>query len=147
MVLQAEHPEKPDMQGTFHTCICFLMIMFINASCVIGLSLEVEAFGKAIVWENSSLGSRVRVGQIGRDYELKILVILLMVDLRVVDVSGVDIILDMDELTAIGLLVIVTLGGLSYLTRSWGCVRLHMHVSDAYVREISGRNYFKGGRM
>ena len=37
-------------------------IMFIIASCVIGLGLEVEAFGKALVWENSSLGSRVRVG-------------------------------------------------------------------------------------
>ena len=53
----------------------------------------------------------------------------------------------MNELTAIGLLVIVTLGGLSYLKRSWSCVRLHMHVSDAYVRGLSGRNSFKGGRM
>ena len=32
------------------------------ASCVIVLGLEVEASGKAIVWENSPLGSRVRVG-------------------------------------------------------------------------------------
>ena len=36
--------------------------------------------------------------------------------------------LDMDELTAIGLSVIVTLAGLSYPTRSWSWVRLHMHV-------------------
>ena len=43
-----------------------------------------------------------------------------------------------------GLSVIVTLGGLSYPTRSWSCVRLHMHVSDAYMCEISGRNSFKG---
>ena len=64
-----------------------------------------------------------------------------------VDVSGVDVILDMDELTAIRLLVIVTLGRLSYPTRSWNCVRLHMHVSDTYVHGISGRNSFKGGRM
>ena len=33
---------------------------FINASCVIGLSLEVEAFREMM--RNSSLGSRVRVG-------------------------------------------------------------------------------------
>ena len=92
--------------------------MFISASCVIGLGLKVEASGKAIVWENSSLGSRVRVGQIGRDRESKISMILLMVDLWVVDVSGVDVILDMDDLTAIGLSVIVTLGGLSYPTQS-----------------------------
>ena len=50
--------------------------------------------------------------------------ILLMVDLRVVDILGVD----MDELTAIGLSVIRTLAGLSYPTWSWSWVRLHMHV-------------------
>ena len=83
--------------------------MFVNASCVIGLGLEVEAFGEAIVWESSSLGSRVRVGQMCRNYESEILVILLMVDLRVVDISGFDVILDMDELTTIELLIIMTL--------------------------------------
>ena len=42
-----------------------------------------------------------------------------MVDLRVVDILVVDVRLDMDELTAIGLSVIGTLAGLSYPTRSW----------------------------
>ena len=42
-----------------------------------------------------------------------------VVDLRVVDLLVVDVKLDMDELTAIGLLVIETLVGLSYLTRPW----------------------------
>ena len=45
-----------------------------------------------------------------------------------VDVLVVNVILDMYELTAIGLSVIVTLTGLSYPTRSWSWVRLHMHV-------------------
>ena len=45
-----------------------------------------------------------------------------------VDILGVDVILDMDELTAIGLSLIGTLAGLSYLTWSWSWVRLHMHV-------------------
>ena len=63
-----------------------------------------------------------------RDRESGISVILLMVDLRVVDILGVDVILDMDELTAIGLSVMGTLAGLSYLTWSWSCVRLYMHV-------------------
>ena len=36
-----------------------------------------------------------------------------------VDVLVVNVILDMYELTAIGLSVIVTLTGLSYPTRSW----------------------------
>ena len=80
-----------------------------------------------------------------RDCESEILMILLMVDLRVVDISGFDVISDMDEWTAIRLLVIVTLGGLSSPTRSWSCVSLHMHVSDAYVCGISERNSFKGG--
>ena len=69
--------------------------MFIVASGVIGLGFE--AFGKAIVWENSSLGSRVRVGQICRDCESEISEILLMVDLRLVDIAGFDVILDMDS--------------------------------------------------
>ena len=54
--------------------------------------------------------------------------ILLMVDLRVVDILVVDVILDMDELTAIELSVIGTLAGLSYPKQSWSWVRLHMHV-------------------
>ena len=40
-------------------------------------------------------------------------------DLRVVDILVVDVRLDMDELTAIGLSVIRTLAGLSYPTRPW----------------------------
>ena len=91
--------------------------MFINASCVIDLGLEVEAFREAMC-VCSSLGCRVRVGKMCRDRESGISVILLMVDLWVVDVSGFDVILNLDELTAIGLSVIVTLGGLSYPTRS-----------------------------
>ena len=42
-----------------------------------------------------------------------------VVDLRVVDLLVVDVRLDMDELTAIGLLVIGTLAGFSYPTRPW----------------------------
>ena len=42
-----------------------------------------------------------------------------VVDLGVVDILVVDFRLDMDDLTAIGLSVIGTLAGLSYLTRPW----------------------------
>ena len=62
---------------------------------MIDLGLEVEAFGEAMCG-CSSLGSKVRVDLIGRDCESEILVVLLMVDLRVMDISGVDVILDMD---------------------------------------------------
>ena len=67
---------------------------------MIGLGYEVEASREAVVWENSPLGCRVRVGQICRDCESEILGILLMVDLRVVDISDLDVILDMNELIA-----------------------------------------------
>ena len=42
-----------------------------------------------------------------------------VVDLRVVYILIVDVMLDMDELTVIGLSVIGTLAGLSYPTRYW----------------------------
>ena len=58
-----------------------------------------------------------------RDRESGISVILLMVDLRMVDILGVDVILDMNELIAIGLSIIGTLTGLSYPTQSWSCRR------------------------
>ena len=53
--------------------------MFINASCVIGLGLEVKVFREAMCG-CSSLGCEVRVDMIGRDCELEISEILLMVD-------------------------------------------------------------------
>ena len=62
---------------------------------MIGLGLEVEVFGEAMCG-CSSLGSRVRVDLIGRDCESVISVNLLMVDLRVMDILGLDVILDMD---------------------------------------------------
>ena len=40
-------------------------------------------------------------------------------DLRVVGLLVIDVRVDMDEMTAIGLSVIETLAGLSYLTRHW----------------------------
>ena len=42
-----------------------------------------------------------------------------IVDLRVVDILVIDVRLDLNELTAIGLLVIGTLARLSYPTRPW----------------------------
>ena len=101
-------------------------MFIIIAPRVIDLGLEVKAFKEMM--GNSSLGCRVRVGQMCRDRESGISMIFLMVDLRVVDILGVDVTLDMDEFTAIELSVIGTLAGLSYPTWSWSWVRLHMHM-------------------
>ena len=63
-----------------------------------------------------------------------------------VDILVVDVILDMDELTAIGLLVIGTLAGLSYPTRSWSWVRLRMHVVGCiYVWNFRTKFFLKRG--
>ena len=77
-----------------------------------------------------------------RGRESGISMILLMVDLRVVDILGVDVILDMDELTTIGLSVIGTLAGLSYPTRSWSWVRLHRHVVGCICAWNFGTKFF-----
>ena len=140
VVPKAEHANQPDMQGTLYTCNYFCIMFIIVASCVIGLDLEVEAFREMM--GNSSLGCRVRVGQMCRDRESGISVILLMVNLRVVDILGVDVILDMDELTAIGLSVSGTLTGLSYPTRSWIWVRSHMLMVGCVCAWNLGTKFF-----
>ena len=89
MVRQVEHIEHPDKQGTFLllnllTRVAFKLdasYSFINASCVIDLGLKVEAFREARCG-CSSLGCRLRVDQIGRDCEIEISEILLVVDPR-----------------------------------------------------------------
>ena len=68
-----------------------------------------------------------------RDRKLGISVILLMVGHRVVD---------MEELTAIGLSVIGTLAGLSYPTWSWSWVRLRMHVVGCVCAWNFGTKFF-----
>ena len=55
---------------------------------------------------------------------------------------GCDVILDMDELTAIGLSVIETLVGLSHPTRSWSWVRLHIHMVGCVCAWIFGTKFF-----
>ena len=63
-----------------------------------GLSLEVETLEK-LMYVSSPLGIRVSVDKICRDCELEISWILLLVDLRVMDMSEFDVILRMDWLT------------------------------------------------
>ena len=72
---------------------------FITASCVRELGLKVETFEKPL-YVSSPLGTRVSVDLICRGCELEITEILLIVDLRVMDMSEFDVILGMDWLTA-----------------------------------------------
>ena len=63
------------------------------------LGLEVETLEEPL-YVNSSLGTRVSVDKICRDFESEISRILLTVDLRVMNISEFDVILRMDWLTA-----------------------------------------------
>ena len=72
---------------------------FVVASSVDVLGLEVETF-KELLHVHYHLGTRVRINQICRDYELEISGILLTVDLRVMDILDFDVILGIDWLTA-----------------------------------------------
>ena len=66
---------------------------------MIELFLEVEAFEEPM-YVSSPLGTRARIGMICRSCELEISGIILIVDLRVMDMSEFDVILGMDWLTA-----------------------------------------------
>ena len=72
---------------------------FIAASCVRELGLEVKTLENSL-YVSSPLGNRVSITLICRGYELEISGILLIVDLRVMDMSEFDVILGMDWLTA-----------------------------------------------
>ena len=63
------------------------------------LGLEVETLEKPL-YVNYPLGTRVSVDQICQDGELEISGIILMVDLRIMNISNFDVILGMDWLMA-----------------------------------------------
>ena len=66
---------------------------------MIELGLEVKALEEPF-YVSSPLGIRARIGMICRGCELEISRILITVDLRVMDMSEFDVILEMDWLTA-----------------------------------------------
>ena len=71
---------------------------FITASCVRELGLEVETLEEPL-YVSSPLGVRMSIDLICRGCELEIFGILLLVDLRVMNMSEFDVILWMDWLT------------------------------------------------
>ena len=100
---QTELSYQSVIQGTFLLFRLWARVLFdsgasrscIDASCVKDLGLEVETLEETL-HVSSSLGTRVRVDQICRDCELEISGILLIMDLRVMDMSEFDVILGMD---------------------------------------------------
>ena len=90
------------MQGTFLLSCLWARVLFdsgasysfIAVSCVKDLGLEVEIV-EELLHVSSPLGIRVRVDKICQDCELEISGILLIVDLRVIDMLEFDVILGM----------------------------------------------------
>ena len=96
----AESTDQPVIQGTFLLSRLWVRVLldssashsFIVALVVIELGLEVEALEEPL-YVSSPLGIRARLGTICRGCELEISGILLIVDLRVMDMSEFDVIL------------------------------------------------------
>ena len=101
----AESTNQPVIQGTFLLSRLWARVLFdscashslIAASVVIELGLEVEALDKPL-YVISPLGIRARIGVICHGCKLEISGILLIVDLRVMEMSEFDVILGMDWL-------------------------------------------------
>ena len=84
---------------------------FVAASSVDVLGLEVETLDE-LLHASSPLGTRVRIDKICQDCELEISRILFTVDLRVMDISDIDVILGMIGCRHTGSSLIVIVGGL-----------------------------------
>ena len=97
---QAESADQPVIQGTFLLSRLWTRVLFdagashsfIVASVVIKLGLEVKTLEEPL-YVSSPLGIRARIGMICRGCELEISGNLLMVDLRIMDMSEFDVIL------------------------------------------------------
>ena len=106
IVLPTEPADQPALQGMFLLSRLWARILFdsgvshsfITASCVRELGLEVETL-EELMYVSSPLGTRVSVDIIFRGCELEISGILLILDLRVIDMTEFDVILGMDWLT------------------------------------------------
>ena len=103
----AESVDQPVIQGTFFLSRLWARVLFdsgashsfIAASVVIELGLEVKALEEPL-YVSSPLGIRTRIGMICRGCELEISGTLLIVDLRIMDMSEFDVILGMNWLAA-----------------------------------------------
>ena len=100
---QTELVDQSIIQGTFLLFFLWVRVLFdYGASHSFIAISHLKYWGSKVetleepLHVNSPLGTRVRVDKICRDCELEIMRILLTVDLRVIDMSDFDVILEMD---------------------------------------------------
>ena len=99
------------------------------------LGLKVETLEKPL-HVSSPLGARVRVDQTCRDCELEISGILLMVDLRVMDMSEFDDIIGMDWLTADWVVIDYDRRRVTAYTQDGSCVMFQGDKHDALTQTV-----------
>ena len=104
---------------------------FIVASCVRELGLEVETLEKPL-YVSSPLGTRVNVDLICRGCELEISGILLIVDLRVMDMLEFDVILGMDWLTTYRVVIDCERRRVTAYTQDGTCVTFQGDKHDVF---------------
>ena len=103
---------------------------FIAASCVRELGLEVETLEKSL-YASYPLGTKVRVDLMCRDCELEISEILLIIDMRVMDMSAFDVILGMDWLMAHRIIIYCDRRRVTTYTQDGICVTFQGDKHDA----------------
>ena len=108
---------------------------FIAASCVKELGLKVKTLEKPL-YVSSTLGTRVSVDIICRDYELEISGILLTMDLRVMDMLDFDVILGMDWLTAHRVVIDCDCKRITAYTQDGVCVTFQGDKHDALPQAV-----------
>ena len=108
---------------------------FIAASCVEELGLEVKTLEKPL-YMSSPLGTRVSVQRICHNCELEISGILLTVDLRVMDMTEFDVILEMDWLTTHRVVIDCDHMRVTAYTRDGVCVVFQGDKHDALPQPV-----------
>ena len=108
---------------------------FLVTSNVDVLGLEVETLDEPL-HVSSPLGTRVRIDHICWDCELEISGILLMVDLRIMDISNFDVILGMDWFTAHQVVIDCDSRRITAYTRDGICVSFKREKHDALPQTV-----------
>ena len=120
---------------------------FLVKSSVDVLGLEVETLDE-LLHVSSPLRTRVRIDHICWDCELEILGILIMVDLRVMDISNFDVILGMDWLTTHQVIIDCDSRRITAYTRDGICVSFKGEKHDALPQTVHDSRWsgqFMGG--
>ena len=138
-----ESGDQQVRQGTFLPSHLWARVLFdsgashsiIASLVVIKLGLEVEAFEEPL-YVSSPLRIRERIGMICHGWVLEISGILLIVDLRVMDMSEFDVILGMDWLTAYKVVIDCECRRVTAYTQNGTCAVFQWDKHDIFPQTV-----------